>query len=457
MYACKEKRAEREYAFLMNYLKENANGKGANTGSRASARLLERSESIKRNRTIHSGSPMGRKSNARNDFVHSRNEGHKPSNALRDCFRNIEEIQLNNELNRVKHDPYTQNQARRRRNENYLYVEAISDAAKEMRKAGEQAQALFNQWADAFSTALENSTTGQTDVDGYVQLQARKKVSETVDAAIARRGQLGVKYNQEQISKVPREIADFVLGASKGKIDIRGKSIALSGSDLWHEFKRHSDPEVEKGRKQIAFTAESFKEAIMAIYFPDVVESVFSDTRNPTQRQSFAYAKKTTDGHYIVVEAVGGKTNPNIIPVMVLQFTSEKWQNMISFGLTLGEVIYENDTKLRNAIDVEFNKKNRVIVAQFASKKAIANTPHSPQFDDTIPRKIESVKNENEQLSARRRRNENYLDVESRFGVAESVLKYADTLEDTAIENRNQLRNKKTKPQFPAALLIEIS
>lgn len=52
---------------------------------------------------------------------------------------------------------------------------ANSEAAKEMRNAGERAQALYNQWADAFSTALENSTSGQTDVKSDVQLQARKK------------------------------------------------------------------------------------------------------------------------------------------------------------------------------------------------------------------------------------------------------------------------------------------
>ena len=43
------------------------------------------------------------------------------------------------------------------------------------------------------------------------------------------------------------------------------------------------------------------------------------------------------------------------------------------------------------------------------------------------------------QNQVRRRRNKNYLDVESRFGVAESVLKYAETSNDTAIEIRNQL------------------
>ena len=58
---------------------------------------------------------------------------------------------------------------------------------------------------------------------------------------------------------------------------------------------------------------------------------------------------------------------------------------MISTGKTLGELLYENDTEKREALDVEFNKKNRVTVAQFASKEAIANTPRSPRFTNSIP------------------------------------------------------------------------
>ena len=60
---------------------------------------------------------------------------------------------------------------------------------------------------------------------------------------------------------------------------------------------------------------------------------------------------------------------------------------MVSAGKTLGELLYENDTKKREALDVEFNKKNRVTVAQFASNEAIANTPRSPRFENSIPQK----------------------------------------------------------------------
>ena len=71
---------------------------------------------------------------------------------------------------------------------------------------------------------------------------------------------------------------------------------------------------------------------------------------------------------------------------MILRFSEAKWNDMISSGATLGEILYENDTELRASLDVEFNKKNRVTVAQFASKKPLQNTPHSPRFNNTVPR-----------------------------------------------------------------------
>ncbi|MBQ5362314.1 MAG: hypothetical protein IIU63_03110, partial [Clostridia bacterium] len=167
-------------------------------------------------------------------------------------------------------------------------------------------------------------------------------------------------------------------------IDISKKTIAINGNDVWHEYDRHSKIDAEQSRQQIAFTPETMKEAIEAIYEPDVVESVFADPNNPTQRQSFAYAKKSPDGHYVVVEAVGGKRNPNIVPVMILQFSETKWNRMVADGKTLGELLYENDSKLRISLDVDFNKKNRVTAAQFASSEAIANTPRSPRSNISI-------------------------------------------------------------------------
>ena len=122
----------------------------------------------------------------------------------------------------------------------------------------------------------------------------------------------------------------MVKAASGGLIDISSKYVALNGSDIWHEYKRHSDSVDETGRRQITITPETMQEAIMAIYDPDIVESIFTTKDNPVQRQSFAYAKQSANGHYVVVEAVGGRKNSNITPVMVLEFNSNKWNMFYS-------------------------------------------------------------------------------------------------------------------------------
>ena len=41
------------------------------------------------------------------------------------------------------------------------------------------------------------------------------------------------------------------------------------------------------------------------------------------------------------------------------------------------------------------NKNNRVIVAQFAQERAIANTPHSPRSTDTLPQSEQNVNTKN--------------------------------------------------------------
>ncbi len=214
--------------------------------------------------------------------------------------------------------------------------------------------------------------------------EKRLKIEETVDKAIAQKGVLGEKYNQVRISKVPSDISEMVSAATEGGINLAAKYVAINGSDVYHEYNKHTKIEDEVGRQQIAFTDKEFKEALMAIYEPDIIESVFPTAQNPTQRQSFAIAKKSPNGYYIVVEAVGGNSNPNVTPVMSLQFTEKKWNDMIAKGKSLGEILFENDAKKLNALDVAFNKKNRVIVAQFASKEAIANTPHSPRLNYSI-------------------------------------------------------------------------
>ena len=57
---------------------------------------------------------------------------------------------------------------------------------------------------------------------------------------------------------------------------------------------------------------------------------------------------------------------------------------MLADGKTLGELFFEKDLVKLDALDIDFNKKNRVTAAQFASQEAIANTPHSPRPNISI-------------------------------------------------------------------------
>lgn len=228
------------------------------------------------------------------------------------------------------------------------------------------------------TNAQKNNTTNDGDVQYLFEIDA------AVDEIIQNHGNLKDNYNQRKISKVPKIISQMVNVASGGTIDISQKTFALNGSDTYHEYVRHTDNAVEQSRNQIAFTDETFKDALKAFYSPDIVECVFSTSDNPTQRQSFAYAKKQ-DGYYVVVEAVGGKRNPNVVPVEILYFTEHKWNEMIIQGKTIGEILFENNPEYYNSLDIEANKKNRVTAAQFASnKEAIANTLRSPLSNPTV-------------------------------------------------------------------------
>ena len=246
---------------------------------------------------------------------------------------------------------------------------------------------------------ITNEVVGEDSDSDVLYSEEKKLISDTVDTAISQKGNLNTPYNQQRISKVPKQVAEYVKYATDGEIEISEKYIAINGPDIWHEYKSHRSMALEQARHQLTNSSADIKEAIYAIYTPDVVEGLLTRSENVTQRQSFVYAKKSPNGYYIVVEAVGGKRNPNIVPVMILQFDESKLENAMKNGKVLGELLFENDTKKLSELDISAIKKNRVTVAQFASKEAIANTPRSPQFDNIVSQKNDSVKTYEENLS----------------------------------------------------------
>ena len=270
--------------------------------------------------------------------------------------------------------------------------DAIGNRIRELKKIApkKKLQTVGNEVLQAYA---EGSKVVEEELSLKQQL---KTIDDVVDKAIKNMGNIGEKYNQKPISDVNAKTAAMVLQASNGKTDISSKRIALSGYEIWHEYQRHSDVAAETDRGQVALTQRRFANALKAIYKPDVVECLFPDGNNPTQRASFAYAKRTKEGNYVVVEAVGGKTNPNIVPVEVIHITKKKWDQWIGQGKTLGEMLYKDDAKKLNALNVAENKKNRVTAAQFASNEAIANTLRSPRFEDSIAQNPGIVKTSDE-------------------------------------------------------------
>ena len=75
-------------------------------------------------------------------------------------------------------------------------------------------------------------------------------------------------------------------------------------------------------------------------------------------------------------------------------FIALRWDDMINSGKTIGEVIYETSPEYLKDLDIESNKNNRVTAAQFASKKPLLNTPHSPRSDNMLTPDGEVVKNQ---------------------------------------------------------------
>lgn len=278
------------------------------------------------------------------------------------------------------------------------------------------AEALVEASDNFQATQAQKNTTEEGGVDGEydIKLSPRmeeafkpyaQKINSVVNQSIFGKGNIDGKAQVKDIMPTGPKITAMVAASSGNAIDISQRNIALSSSDIWHEYKRHTKATAEVSRGQIAFTKRQFQNAVKCIISPDIVETIFADTNNPTQRQSFAYAKKTARGHYVVVEAVGGKKNPQIYPVLIVQFSKAKWNKMISEGKSLGEMLHEGEHQKLLAQDVVKNKKSRVTAAQFASYEAIANTLRSPQLNTKVSQPEASVK---EKLSDR---DSSYLDV----------------------------------------------
>ena len=253
-------------------------------------------------------------------------------------------------------------------------------------------QEILDRFVAGVRAASENAAyTENTTDEGGVMWMARetKIISDIVDTAISKKGQIGEKHNQKRICKVPSKIADYILSASGGKTDISEKYLAIEGAKIWHEYRNHSNPQIEQSRNQVALTPKSIKKAIRSFKKPYIVEAIYNDTNNPEQAKSFAIVSKGNNSSYIlIVEQVGGNRNPNVVPAMILEFTKSKLDTALKNGKSIAEIIYENDSKHLNAVtDNSQNIKNRVTVANTSNGVLKVPSPRSPLFNYSISQK----------------------------------------------------------------------
>ena len=70
-------------------------------------------------------------------------------------------------------------------------------------------------------------------------------------------------------------------------------------------------------------SSRDISNVIDTIYNPDYVEYL-SGGMATNQRETFALVK-ADEGYIVVVENVGGKQNPNIVPEQIMHLSKKKW------------------------------------------------------------------------------------------------------------------------------------
>lgn len=111
---------------------------------------------------------------------------------------------------------------------------------------------------------------------------------------------------------VQQNVADGIRQATGGRVDVENKYFALEGGKLSHELINHGNADKEASRGQKDYSSEDVEKIIETMMEPDIIEDISSGDKLD-QRNSVTFAKEI-DGEMVVVAAIGGKRNPNIVP-----------------------------------------------------------------------------------------------------------------------------------------------
>ena len=146
-------------------------------------------------------------------------------------------------------------------------------------------------------------------------------------------------------------------------------------------------------RGQLPLTQAEIEKTIDAMFDPDIVENISTGLAHE-QRKTFALVK-INDGYIVLVEAVGGKRNPKIVPEQILYVGKEKMESCLNSGKSIADMVYDNSPRMGTEADNLADIKNRVTVAINANNDApplTSETPRrSPLFNSNIDATGENV------------------------------------------------------------------
>ena len=272
----------------------------------------------------------------------------------------------------------------------------VANAGREIADMSSSAKHIEN----GVETAADGLKQVETD-DAYYSLENRKnlisdikkKMSDIYNKVVNNKGQLNEPRNQATLGKVPPDVAEKVKVASGGTLDISDKFFAIEGGKLYHEIENHGNAKIELSRGQLPLTQAEIEKTIDAMFDPDIVENISTGLAHE-QRKTFALVK-INDGYIVLVEAVGGKRNPKIVPEQILYVGKEKMESCLNSGKSIADMVYDNSPRMGTEADNLADIKNRVTVAINANNDApplTSETPRrSPLFNSNIDATGENV------------------------------------------------------------------
>jgi len=229
------------------------------------------------------------------------------------------------------------------------------------------------------NSVVDINSLPDVEKPGFIQ-SIKDKAKKAYSDFVSKTDNPSIVKNQVRLTTVPQKLADMLYQASGGTKDISGKYLAIELGKLKHEITNHSDAGKETSRNQIAYNEDIIDKVIDASIDPDIVENI-SNGLAGNQRDAFAIVKKDT-GYIVVVENIGGKNNPHIVPEEIIHMSTDKLDNALASGKSISDIVYENSNRVGDVTGNAEDIKNRVTTVT----DAIPETESPSYTSETPPR-----------------------------------------------------------------------